>query len=126
MDELPTQPVQSSGSSSELAEVKSELAALQNLVFSMLVLVIVASGAFNLYLLREYKNVRNDNSNLRPQAQQARTDFEKNAPALNDFIKKLAEYSRTHPDFAPIATKFGLNEAAKQSVAPAAPAPAKK
>ena len=32
------------------------------------------------------------------------------APAMQDFVRKLAEYSKNHPDFAPIAAKYRLTD----------------
>jgi hypothetical protein len=40
-------------------------------------------------------------------------------PVINDFVGKLVEYSKTHPDFNPILAKYGI----KPGVATGGPAP---
>lgn len=102
----------------ELTEIKAEMASLQSLIFSVLVLILVVSGSFNLFLMREYKMVNADVV----QGRQVVAEFQKNNAGLMEFLKKLSDYSHTHPDFSPIATKFGLNDIGKPGTAPAAPA----
>jgi hypothetical protein len=44
------------------------------------------------------------------------------APLMNDFVVKLTEYGRTHPDFAPILAKYNLKPTAATGVPAIAPA----
>lgn len=55
--------------------------------------------------------------------------FEKQLQALQGAAQRLAEYGKTHPDYAQILAKYGLAVAPAPAPAPApaaAPAPAKK
>jgi hypothetical protein len=57
-------------------------------------------------------------------------DYQKMSGPYTDFLKKVTEYGRTHPDFVPILAKYNLKPAGATS-APAAtpkspPAPAAK
>ena len=88
------------------------------MVFSALVLLLVVSGALNLYLLRQWRFTKTDLASIRPQAAQLVGEYNKTVGGMQDFLKKLADYSRTHPDFAPIAAKYRLTEVLGKSAAP--------
>ena len=108
----PVQPVSS--------EFQAPLDSLRHLVISVLVLLIVVSGTFNLYLLRQVKYARLDLKGVRPQAAQMLEEYNRvNAPLMQEFLKKLTEYSRTHPDFTPILTKYGIRANAVTGAPPA-------
>jgi hypothetical protein len=88
-----------------------------------LILVIVISGTFNIYLLRQWKTTSKDLAGIRPQAAQMVADYQRvSAPLMNDFVVKLTEYGRTHPDFAPILVKYNLKPTAATGVPAIAPA----
>jgi hypothetical protein len=59
-------------------------------------------------------------------------EYQKQSGPMTDFVKKITDYGRTHPDFAPILAKYNLNKPAGATGAlPAAAtsppaAPAKK
>jgi hypothetical protein len=111
-------------SSSELEELKAQYEDLRHLVVSALVLVLVISGAFNLYLLRQWKFAKNDLTAVQPQANQIINTYVKESGGMQEFVRKLAEYGRTHPDFAPISAKYGLNNyLTKAGSAPVTAAP---
>ena len=42
-------------------------------------------------------------------------------PAIDDFVRKLADYGRQHPDFNAIYTKYGLNQATQAPASTVAP-----
>ncbi len=46
-------------------------------------------------------------------------------PLMSDFIKKITEYGRTHPDFAPVLAKYGIRLTNAPPASPAAIAPKK-
>ena len=123
MDDLDTKtPVQP-----EASDLQRQYDDLRYLVVSVLVLVIVISGTLNIYLLRQWRTTSRDLAAIRPQAAQMIGEFQRSSgPAMSDFIKKLTEYGRTHPDFAPIMVKYGLRPATNAPTAmPASPAPKK-
>lgn len=126
-----------SSTPNELTQLKQECESLRYLVLSLLVLMIVISGTLNLFLLRQVKYSGSDLNNIKPQVMGLVADYNRSsAPAINDFMRKLSDFSRTHPDFAPIFQKYvGTNmpsaapqatPAAAPAMPAAAPAPAKK
>ncbi|SRR6266446_2139511 len=103
----------------DLTELQEQYENLKSLVVSILLLVVVLSLTANIYLLRQVRHASADLSAIPPQARQMIADYNRvNAPAVRDFLNKITEYGRTHPDFVPILTKYGL----KPAPAPGAPA----
>ena len=111
---------------SPAGDVREQLDALRHLITSTLVLVLIISGTLNIYLLRQWRSASRDLGGIRPQAVQIITEYDKvSGPLMNDFIKKITEYGRTHPDFAPILAKYGIKPGAPTNLpatTPAAPA----
>ena len=105
-------------------DLQAQYAALRHLVVSLLILVVVISGTLNIYLLRQWRTTKRDLAGIRPQAMQMIAEYQKvSGPMMNDFIKKIAEYGRTHPDFAPVLAKYGIKPGAATNAAPTAPIP---
>jgi hypothetical protein len=94
----------------DLAELRSQYNQLQQLVSSLLLVVIVISGTFSVFLWRQYRFVKAELDAVTPQAAQIATEYTNSAPMIQEFAKKLGEYGRTHPDFAPIVAKYHLND----------------
>jgi hypothetical protein len=96
---------------------------LRHLVVSLLILVVVISGTLNIYLLRQWRSTSKDLAAIGPQARQMIADFQRNSgPLMQDFVRKITEYGRTHADFAPILAKYGLKPATPTNPPPAIPA----
>jgi len=105
MDTLET----SSVTGSELAELRAQCTSLRQLLGGLLVLVIVISGTFNIYLWRQFRMTRAELRVLRPQVGQLVSDYQRvSVPAMTEFLKKLNDYERTHADFTPILLKYNL------------------
>jgi hypothetical protein len=103
-------------------DLQTQYDALRHLVTSTLILVIVISGTFNIYLLRQWRTTSKDLAGIRPQAAQMVAEYQKvSGPLMNDFVTKITEYGRTHPDFAPILAKYNLKPAVATSAPPIAP-----
>ncbi len=116
MDNLENPP------SGQTTELTAQFEALRGLVTSMLILLVVLTGTFDIYLLREYKFKHDDLKVIRPQIGQKIANFNKNfKPGMEEFISKLQDFARTHPDFAPIIAKYGIKPAQSPVVAPSAP-----
>lgn len=122
----PTSPTSSAPAtaSSELTELKEQCAQLRaqthNLRLAQLIVALTLAGFFFVEVWRNGKALEA----MRPQAAQVAEVTKKQTPAINDFLNRLAEYSRTHPDFVPILTKHNIRTTpapAAPSVAPAAP-----
>src|SRR5258705_4208832 len=98
------QPVQPT-----INDLQAQLDSLRHMVISVLVLLIVVSGTFNLYLLRQVKYARLDLKGVRPQAAAMLEEYNRvNAPLMQEFLKKITEYSKTHPDFTPTFTQYAI------------------
>ncbi len=103
-------------------DLQAQYDALRHLVVSILILVIVISGTLNIYLLRQWRTVNKDLAGIRPQAAQMINEYQKvSGPLMTDFVKKLTEYGRTHPDFAPVLAKYNLKPTGATGAAPVAP-----
>ena len=95
-----------------------------------LVMLVILTGSLFVFFLREVSIARRQIAELT----QVVVEYEKNSvPLMEDFRTKLLVFTRTHPDFQPIYTRyFGSNTAAgpassggKAQPAPAGPAGAR-
>jgi hypothetical protein len=105
MENLPTP-----GSDAELNELRTQCNQLHQLMSSLLLVLIIVSGTLSVFLNRQYRFVKSELDSIAPQAAQLWMEHTNNFAATQDFAKKLAEYGRTHPDFAPIVDKYRLND----------------
>ena len=103
-------------------DLQAQFDALRHLVTSILILLIVISGTFNIYLLRQWRTVSKELAQIQPQAAQLILDYQKSGPLMDDFVNKITEYGRTHSDFAPIMVKYNLRPAAATSAPAMTPA----
>ena len=106
--------------SSELTELKEQCAQLQtqahNLRVAQLIVAMAVAGFFWLEVRRNGQALEV----MRPQAAKI-AEANKN---IDNFANRLAEFGRTHPDFVPVLTKYGIPTTAAPAapgVAPAAP-----
>ena len=108
-----------------LNQMQAQYDALRHLVVSLLILVVVISGTLNIYLLRQWRSTSKDLAAIRPQAAQMIAEYQqKSGPLMQDFVKKVSDYGRTHSDFAPVLAKYGIKPAAPTSLPPVTPATA--
>jgi hypothetical protein len=96
---------------SELKNLQEQYASLQQLVSSLMLVLIVVSGTLGIFLLRQYRFAKSELDGLAPAATQLITDYTNNYAMTQDFLKKLAEYGRTHPEFGPIMARYRLTDA---------------
>ncbi len=105
---------------STTGDLQAQVDALRNLLNTVLVLALVVSGTLNIYFLRQYRNAKGDLRSIQTQATAMVAEYEKTTgPAMDEFIRKVTEYGRTHSDFAPIMNKYQLNKSASTGAAPA-------
>jgi hypothetical protein len=110
----------------DLNDLQAQYDALHHLVMSLLILVVVISGTFNIYLLRQWRSTSKDLAGIRPQAVQMIAEFQKDSgPKMQDFVSKLGDFGRNHPDFLPVLAKYGLKPTTPTNASPATPAPKK-
>ena len=94
---------------------------LANFVFTVLVLVIVISGTFNIRLIRLCKNSREDTRNLRAQYQALKAQYQAGeGPMIERATKALSDFGATNPDYVPLLTKYGLKPSATAATPPPA------
>ena len=90
----------------------SEISALRNQVFVLLVALIVVSGTLTVYLFRQASLMGKDIDSVEKQTQQIFVAYGKNKDLIIGFEKQLVDYGKTHPDFMPILAKYGLAQPA--------------
>jgi hypothetical protein len=92
-----------------------------------MILLGVVSGTFNLYLWKRWRDVGRELEAIRPQAPHIAQEVARlqktEIPAMQDFVKKITDYGRTHPDFAPIMAKYNIKATGTTSPAPTAAVP---
>ena len=95
-------------------EWQEQIEGLRRAVSSALILMLVVTGSFDVYLLRQVRFTRADLAQARLQAPQVAAQYNQiSGQAIQEFAKKLVDYGRTHPDFAPIIAKYKLDEVNK-------------
>jgi hypothetical protein len=89
------------------SDLREQIESLRHLVGSVLILLVVLSGTFTVFLLRELKNVSAQVDAIKPGATNMMAVYQKQqAPLMEEFAKRIQLYGRTHPDFAPVLTKW--------------------
>jgi hypothetical protein len=114
----------------DTTDLQVEFEALRHLVVSVLILLIVVSGTFTIYLLRQWRTTSKELSVVRPQVAQMFSVYQKDEePWMKDILKRFSEYGRTHPDYMYVLTKYNIRPNAATGAAPptaTSPAPQKK
>ena len=83
----------------------SEIAALKNQVFTLLIALIMVAGTLTSFLYRQTSTAGKDLA----QGQQLTALVAQNEQALNAFVTKLVAYGEKHPDFtASVLKKYGI------------------
>src|ERR1700722_1174064 len=99
MNEFENQSGATVGTAAE--ELRSELQVLRMLMTVVLLMLIGLSICADYYLSHQTAGMQAEAG----QAQALVNAFPQ--AAANEFVSRLKDYSRTHPDFAPIAAKYG-------------------
>ena len=96
------------------SDSNSEIAALRNQVFILLVALIVVSGTLTVYLYRQASVMGKDVN----ASNQLISNVNQSQTMIVTFANQLAAYSKTHPDIVPLLAKYGIGPG---GIAPAAP-----
>lgn len=129
MNDLETKPESNASGS------RNEYEGMQKQLNILLMAVVILSATFSVFLWRQTRYLRRDLEGLKPMAGPVIQRYNQEKPTVDAFVAKVAEYARTHPDFAPIAKKYQLQNitnvpAATQPAVPSAnktaPVPATK
>ena len=120
MDNLDNKtPIQPDGN-----DLQAEFDALRHLVVSVLILLIVVSGTFSIYLLRQWRTTSKELQAIRPQVAQMVGIYQKDeAPWMQAIKDKLSEYGRTHPDYMPVLAKYNIRPSATTGAPPTTASP---
>jgi hypothetical protein len=92
------------------ADLREQVESLRKTVSSLLIIMLLVSLTLTIFLGRQWRFSKTQIDLMSTQAGPIIADFNQKIPAMQDFIRKLNEYSKTHPDFAPIVTRYHLNE----------------
>lgn len=130
MENFENKPLTTAAPTTNATSLEEQIDSLRHLVTSLLVLVVIISGAFNIYLWRQVKYLRQDVVAYQPQATAVVSEFEKLQPQMRDFLMRVQEFGRTHPSdpaFTAIMSKYRLDSVqfTNSAAAPSAQAPAK-
>src|ERR1041385_4842061 len=103
-------------------QLRQQLDTLHHLVVSILILLVVISSTFTIYLLRQWQSARKDLASIKPGATTSIAAYNSGeASKMDAFISRLVDYGKAHPDFRPILIKYSLIQTTGS--APVAPAP---
>src|SRR5260221_8415026 len=89
----------------ETSELQEQVNSFRQLITTLLILMIVGSGTFTIFMYRQFQYSRIDATALRQIVYEYNNT---NVPAIQDLRTRLQDYARTHPDFGPLANKYGL------------------
>ena len=89
-------------------ELSDQIAALRRQTFTLLLALIIVSGTLTVFLYRQASLTRRDIAAIKPQATQIIQAYAQNAPNIQNFVKQLAAFGATHPDFRPVLQKYGI------------------
>ena len=102
-------------------ELVDQIVALRHQVFTLLLALVVVSGTLTVVLYRQARLTGKDIEIIKPQATQIIEAFKRDRQGMENFVKQLASYGNTHPDFQPILRKYGVAPPPQPAAAPAAP-----
>ena len=91
---------------SELADLKEQCSSLRRQMTMILMAMVVFSFTFMGYVFVQSRRVSKELDNILPEAQKVTAAAAKEDPVIKTFMARLTEYSKTHPDFAPIMARY--------------------
>ena len=97
----------------EYNELNDRYDSIQYVVNAMLILLTFLAAVLTAFLVRQQSDKGFELGIYSVQATNFIAQFHHGPEeaAQNEFLRKLTEYSRTHPDFLPILAKYGLKPA---------------
>ncbi len=99
--------------SPESTALEDRYDSLHYLVTSMLGLLTLLAAVLAAFLWRQQSDKGFELGNFSQQATNFIAQYERGpGPAQQEFVRKLTEYGRSHPDFLQILSKYGLKPAA--------------
>jgi hypothetical protein len=110
-------------SSPAQTDLRQELDSVRNLAMKLQSALIALTVLFGLFIFVQFWRTNNELSAVRKAVTEAKLEDAR----IGQFISQLVEYSRTHPDFVPIISKYPIGLPQQNAPAPsggAAPKPA--
>ena len=95
-----------------------DIALLQKQVHNILVILVLVVAVLDIFMLRQWVITRKDLKVVEPQFLQLKAEFDRVRPTMDNFLKQLTDYARTHPDFRTVLAKYPF-QAGPTSAAPA-------
>ena len=93
----------------DASPLQAQLEDLRHLLISVLILLVVVSGTFSVFLLRHWTQTRRDLAAYRIEESPLIEAYNKQAgPQMDAFIEKLKEYSRTNQNVAQMLARYGI------------------
>ena len=89
-------------------DFQQEVQALRAFVIKLQSALIALTWILGVFIFIQFWRARGELSAVRPQAAQIIELGKRKEPAIKQFVLQLAEYGRTHADFAPIMNKYGI------------------
>ena len=105
-------------------DLRQQCEGLQRQVTTLLFAMVILSGTLTVFLWRQARYARADLEVLKLPASQVLQSFKQEKPIMDDFLAKLADFGKSHPDFTPILTKYKIQSSPVSVPATSAPAPA--
>lgn len=100
--DLPERPSDSAPPST-VEELQQAYRSLRMLLNGVLVILLILTGSFALYLLREVSFLRGQ---MREYSQFVANYDRNSKPVMQDFLNKLQAFAKANPDFAAILAKY--------------------
>ncbi len=121
MNESPSTPV----APVEHQDVAQAFDMLQRQFQTVLIILIVLVAVLDCYMWRQWRLLKSEVNAIEPQVMQLTADYQRvTVPLVRNFVGQLLEYGKTHQDYQPILTKYGIKPELINALSPAIPAKA--
>jgi len=92
----------------DVEDLKQQCAGLQRQITTLFLALVVVSGTLSVFLWRQAHYTRIDLNAMKQPAAQIIAAFNQEKPNMDQFLARLGDYGRTHPDFVPILNKYKI------------------
>lgn len=94
---------------SDPGEVQQRMQALEKTLQLALLIMLIISGCFMVFLWRQQRGLIQQVKETRPIGMDLDTNI---IPFINSFVPRLLDHAKTHPDLNPILDKYNLRQTA--------------
>ena len=91
----------------DVTELQAQCQCLRRQVQMTLILLIMVSGIFTVFLRSQNKYAGIDLNSVKPMIEEYTKNQE---PMMNEFVKRLVDYGKAHPNFNAIYKKYGMDQ----------------